>query len=124
MALARRAGDLAVTLAAGALNRRVTIQRRADGYDEAGQPVTTWEDVATVWANIAGQTGMGAITRAQDGVGASIERYSIRIRYREGLDAGMRVVHGSQVFDVRQVRMDFDRREFTDLVCELGGNGD
>lgn len=107
---------------AGTLNRRVTIQRPGEGFDEAGQPVTDWQDVATVWANIAGQTGMGTITRAQDGVGASIERYSIRIRYREGLDAGMRVVSGAQVFDVRQVRMDFDRREYTDLVCEAGGN--
>ena len=39
---------------AGTLNRRVTIQRRVPGQDEAGQPIDTWEDMATVWANIAG----------------------------------------------------------------------
>lgn len=48
---------------AGALNRRVTIQKRVQGQDDWGQPIDTWQDVATVWANIAGQTGLGSITR-------------------------------------------------------------
>ena len=107
---------------AGDLNRQITIQRRSAGVDEIGQPVDTWVDVVTVWANIKGQTGMGTITRMQDNVPASVERYSIRIRYREGINAGMRVVAGSQVFDIRQIRMDFAGRVWTDLICELGGN--
>lgn len=109
---------------AGDLRRRVRIERRVSGVDEIGQPVSAWETVAEVWADIRGQTGMGTITRQQEGVPASVERYSIRIRYRDGITAGMRVVYGAHVFDIRQVRMDFEGREYTDLVCELGGNDD
>lgn len=49
---------------AGKLNRRVTIQRRESGYDEAGQPVDTWADAAEVWADVAGKTGFGAMRDA------------------------------------------------------------
>ena len=104
---------------AGALNRRITIERRQAGTDAIGQPLDTWEKVATVCADIRGFTGMSTISRLQEGVPGSVDRYSIRIRYREDVVAGMRVVHGGQVFDVRHVRMDFAGREYTDLVCEL-----
>ncbi len=109
---------------AGALNRRITLQSRDTGYDEAGQPVDTWTDVAEVWANVRGQTGMGSIRQSvpQDGVAVEMNSYSFRVRFREGLNAGMRVVYSGQNFDVKQVRMDFDKRKWTDLVCELGGN--
>ena len=110
-----------MSIAAGSLNRRITIQQRETGHDDAGQPTSSWADVVTLWANIAGQTGMGSITRAQDDIPASIERYSFRIRYREGITAGMRVLHNGQAFDIRQVRMDFAGHEYTDLVAELGG---
>ncbi len=105
----------------GALNRRATIQRRADGEDAAGQPLLTWVDVATVWANVAGATGLAMIKSVGD-VPAAIKKYSIRIRFREGLDEGMRVVLDGVPFDVQQVRMDYDGRQWTDLVCEQGGN--
>ncbi len=111
-----------MSLAAGTLNRLVTIQRRQDGEDEAGQPLTGWEDVAQVRANIKGPTGLGSITGLQDNVAASINRYSFRIRYRTGIDAGMRVLHDGLPFDIRQVLMDFERRNYTDLVCEQGGS--
>lgn len=106
---------------AGTLNRRITIQRRATGTDAAGQPLQTWADVATVWANILGNTGMASIRHAGE-VSAAIKRYSIRIRFREGLDEGMRVVYAGQNFDIKEVRMDYPGREWTDLVVELGAN--
>ena len=119
-----------MALAAGTLNRRGTIQRRQDGEDEAGQPLDDWDVVAKVWAHVKGQTGMGAITGLQDNVAASIDRYSIRIRYRTGLDAGMRWCFNdendepieSEPFDIKQVRMDFERKEWTDLITEKGGS--
>lgn len=110
-----------MTLVAGKLNRRVTIQQRTAGQDASGQPMLTWTDVATVWANIAGDTGLGSI-RASGDLPAPVKRYSFRIRFREGLDEGMRVVYGGQNFDVKTVRMDYAGREWTDLVCELGAN--
>lgn len=108
-------------LSAGTFNRRVTIQQRVDGQDDAGQPMLTWVDVATVAANVAGATGMGTIKNSGD-VTAAIKRYSIRIRYRTGLNEGMRVLHDAIPFDVKEVRMDYAGHQWTDLVCEQGGN--
>lgn len=111
---------------AGELNRLITIQRRLVGEDAAGQPLQGWDPVpvAQVWANVRGATGMASIRQSSpvDGVAVSMNSYSFRIRYRLGLDAGMRVVFGGQPFDVKQVRMDHAGREWTDLVCEQGGN--
>jgi len=105
----------------GKLNRRILIQRRTPGTDEAGGPLLTWDDVVMVWANVAGDTGLGTI-RASGALPAPIKRYSFRIRFREGLDEGMRVVMGGQDFDIKAVRMDYAGREWTDLVCEVGAN--
>lgn len=113
---------------AGILRTWIRIERREEGQDEAGQPNGAWVEVATVPADPRGQTGMGAITRNQENVGASINAYSFRIRFRRGIDQGMRVVElfdGQAVgepFDVKNVRMDLARRQWTDLICEQGGS--
>jgi len=115
---------------AGTLRTRIRIERREDGQDDAGQPNGPWVEVATVPADPRGQTGMGAITRNQENIGASINAYSFRIRFRRGIDQGMRVLElydGQPVgdpFDIKNVRMDLARRQWTDLICEQGsGDG-
>lgn len=113
---------------AGKLRVWIRIERRQEGSDPAGQPIDEWVEVATVRADPMGQTGMGAITRNQSSIGASINAYSFRLRFRRGLDQGMRVVElfdGQPVgdpFDVKNIRMDYARRRWTDLICEQGGS--
>lgn len=106
---------------AGQLNRRITIQQRTSAQDAAGQPVLTWVDVATVWANIAGDNGLRTIHVAGD-IPLSVKRYSFRIRFREGLNEAMRVLYDGTPFDIRAVRMDYAGRQWTDLVCEEGAS--
>lgn len=102
--------------------RLITIQRRSAGQDAAGQPLLTWEDVAAnVWAQPAGDNGLTTMRSTGD-LSVPVKRYSFRIRYREGLDEGMRVLHRGQAYDIKAVRMDLDAGEWTDLVCELGAN--
>lgn len=109
---------------AGDLNRSITIQAKQSGVDAAGQPINTWTDVATVWANIKGETGMASIrkTLPRDGVSMSLDAYSFRIRFMDGITAGMRVLYQGAAFDILQVRMDYADRVWTDLVCEVGRN--
>lgn len=106
----------------GDLNRSITIQAKQAGQDAAGQPVNTWTDVATVWANIKGETGMASIrkTLPRDGVAMSLDAYSFRIRFLTEIVAGMRVLYEGATFDILQVRMDYAGRIWTDLVCEAG----
>lgn len=109
---------------AGELNRQIVIQSRDSGSDAAGQPVDTWTTLATVWSKILGATGMGSIRQSanRDGVSVELNSYSFRIRYRTDVDAAKRVVFDGNNYDVKQVRHDLAKREWTDLVCELGGN--
>ena len=95
------------------LDQRVTLQQPVAGQDAIGQPVTTWEAVATVWASVAYLSGLSAIKAGAD---VAQVQTSVRIRYRTGINAGMRVVHGAVVFDVRAV-LPGDKNVFLDLVC-------
>lgn len=106
---------------AGLLNRRIEIQTRQAGRDAAGQRVMTWTTTYAVWANIKGATGLGS-TKMQSDMIADINTYSFRIRYLSAVNAGMRIVYNSQNYDIKRVRHDMDRQDWTDLVAEVGGN--
>ena len=102
-------------LRAGQLNRRVTLQRRATGQDAAGQPVSSWQDVATVWASVLTQNGLESIKADRP---VSQVKASIRIRWRTDIDAGLRAVLGATVYDIKAVLPDEIKRQHVDLVCE------
>lgn len=100
----------------GALRNRINIERRTSSQDALGQPVETWALVAAVWADIRHVSGLETIKASAD---TSTVRASIRIRYRTGLDAGMRVTHGATTYDIKAVLPDEARREYVDLICEV-----
>ncbi len=100
---------------AGQLNTRIAITKRVTGQGTIGQPITTWEDVAELWADVRHKSGAESI-RA-DAVTSSVHA-SIRIRYRTGLTPGMRVAAGGMTYEVKAVMPDVARRKFVDLVCE------
>ena len=97
----------------GNLDQRINIERHSTGTDALGQPVETWELVAAVWANIKNQSGLSAIKAESD---VSVVKTSIRIRHRT-VDAGMRVVHGADIYDIRAVLPD-GKKQYVDLVCQ------
>ncbi|MBA3588299.1 phage head closure protein [Methylibium sp.] len=101
---------------AGALNRRITIKQLAAGQDAIGQPLQTWSDVATVWANVLHKSGAESIKAEQE---VSIVRASIRIRRRAGITAAMRCHLGAVVYEIKAVLPDEQDRERIDLACEL-----
>jgi len=101
---------------AGTLNNKVTIQQQASTQDDWGQPLNTWTDIATVWADIRHQSGIETI-KADSPV--SVVKASIRIRYRTGVDAGMRVLHGTTAYNINAVLPDVSKKQYLDLVCEV-----
>ena len=101
---------------AGSLNSKITIQRKTAAAATWGTPEPQgWEDVAKVWSNVRHQSGSESIRAGAD---VSIVRASIRIRWRTGIDAGMRVLFGGQIFDIEAVLPGADRT-YIDLVCKL-----
>lgn len=100
---------------AGRLNRRCVLQAPGTTQDELGQPIPGWTDVATMWADIRMKSGLEAI---KAGAPVSTVQASIRIRYRPGITAGMRVVHNLVAYNIKAVMPDVSGREFIDLACE------
>lgn len=104
-----------MTLRAGELRDKVVIQQKTSGTDAWGAPLPeAWADYASVWANIRFLSGTESIKAGAD---VSVVRASIRIRWREDVTAGMRVVAGAQTFDVEAVLYG-QRREYVDLACK------
>lgn len=101
---------------AGRLNRRCTLQTPNTATDELGQPIPGWTDVATVWADIRMKSGMESI---KSGAPVSVVAASIRIRYRAGVNAGMRVVHNLVAYEIKAVMPDVSGRVYLDLACEV-----
>nr|WP_308428267.1 phage head closure protein [Pigmentiphaga litoralis] len=100
------------------MNRRITIQRRGSDLDGWNQPQPdSWSDVATLWASIRTMNGREFAAADRD---ASSVTASIRLRYRTDLTAGMRVLHGSTIYNVTAVLPDELRREHVDLACTTG----
>lgn len=106
-----------MTLDAGTLKDRITIQRRLPG-GALGQPSKNWETVVQVWANIRFGSGSEAIRSGQV---VSAAKCSIRIRWRADITAEMRAVSGSVVYSIKAILPDMQFREYVDLVCEVAG---
>lgn len=103
---------------AGVLRNQIQIQRKVTAGGSLGHDSTTWEDVfpGKLWANIRYTSGSEAIRSGQE---ASLASVSIRIRWREGITAGMRVVHNGANFDIQAVLPDAVGRKHVDLVCKV-----
>ena len=101
---------------AGRLNRRCLLQSPSQSVDELGQPIPGWTDVATLWADIRMKSGLESI---KAGASVSVVQASIRVRYRAGINAGMRIVHNLTAYNITAVMPDVGGREYVDLVAEV-----
>lgn len=100
----------------GTLRWRCALQRPPTGQDAAGQPHTTWVHVANFWADLRGAGGLEAIKADAP---TSIRQVSIRLRWRTGITAGMRVVCQGTTYNILAVLPDLKNKEHVDLACEV-----
>lgn len=101
---------------AGELRHRVTIQEPQAGRDSYGAETVVWVNVATVWAAIEPLAGQERFLAQSDQVLAE-GMVRIRIRYRSGITAKMRVAFSNRVFDVQQIAEVQTRRREMLLIC-------
>lgn len=107
-----------MTIVAGSFPHQIHIQRKTGGKDGWDTPLPeAWENITVkpIWANVKFLSGSESIKADAD---ISLVRASIRIRWRIGIDAGMRVLFGAQVFDIEAV-LPGSGRQHVDLVCRL-----
>lgn len=92
-----------MALAAGPLRHRVRLQERRLTQDSWGSPVFEWIDVASVWAAVEPLSAREFMA-AQSEQSQVVAR--IRIRYREGVNGQMRILHRGKVYNIAGVLAD------------------
>lgn len=105
-----------MTLRAGRLRHRVTIQKPTEGTANAfGETVDTWSDVATVHASVIMQTGREAFEAAKVQPEGTVE---VIVRYRSDLTSEKRFKFGDRLLFIDNVIADDRRRQQTCLCHE------
>ena len=99
---------------AGQLKNKVTLQTLTETVDPIGQPINTWVDVATVWADIRYLSGLESIKSDAD---VSIAKVSIRVRYRADIKPSMRAVCDGVIYQIKAVLP--SGKVYIDLACEV-----
>lgn len=94
---------------------RIQIVSPTAGQDAAGQPLG-WAPLVSLWAHVRLLSGVETIKA--DAQTSSVKA-SIRICYRRDIDASMRVVIGSDTYQINAVMPDIATHQFTDIVAEL-----
>ncbi len=95
----------------GRLDRRIVIEQSTPAQDSSGQPVESWAELATVWAEVV-PVGGSEIFQAKQFGAETVKKF--RIRWRGDVTAKMRVVYDSANYDIADVAEDrrFERRQF------------
>lgn len=97
----------------GSMDRRIKLQRATINRDANSSAVTTWADLASVWANKADQGG-----REFRAAGALLSETTtvFRIRYFSGLTSADRVEYGGIKYDILSIG-EIGRRDGMTLQC-------
>jgi SPP1 family predicted phage head-tail adaptor len=98
----------------GKLSEPIKFQSRQASVDSIGQPVEVWQDEWTDWADVRHLRGLETL---RAGAETSVVKASFRIRFRDGVTAGMRVVWNNVAYNITAA-LPQGRRSFIDLACE------
>jgi len=101
---------------AGQLRQRVTIQQQTGSRDSFGGEVVTWSDVATVWGAVEPLAGTEAFQQVGDQV-LAVAYVKVRLRYRGGITAKMRLVFNFRILDIEHVANLDTRNWEINLLC-------
>lgn len=103
-----------------AKNRKIILQSPSGTRNAIGERVTTWTDVATVWAEISPLSVRDLLAAGQM---QSEVTHRIRVRYGASIaaiDASWRVLYGTRALTISGVRnINEAGREF-ELLCHEG----
>lgn len=97
---------------AGALDRRVTIERYSVTQNAYGEEVESWSPLTTVSAQVIQQSGREFL--AADALQASV-RVLFRLRWIEGVKGTDRVIYGDRQHNIQEVK-ELGRREGLELM--------
>lgn len=110
---------------AGTLDERVTIQALTTVQNAYGEPVETWTDSATVWADVRPASGWERFVSGADQEQAVVS-HVVTMRYQGGVSpVTHRFSWGGRVLDVEAVRDVTGRMAELQVLCrEVIGAGE
>jgi SPP1 family predicted phage head-tail adaptor len=88
---------------AGKLDRRITIQRKSVTESGSGEPIETWADLATVWAQARPLRGDERFATRQL-VGTAVMTFHIRYRGDLAITVKDRISYDGKLWDILDVR--------------------
>lgn len=84
-------------VAAGRMDRLITIEQNAETQSGTGDPAESWSTFATVWAGKRDLSGREFLEARQLASEATTE---FTIHYRDDITTKMRIVLAGQVYDI------------------------
>lgn len=103
-----------------AKNRKIILQSPTGSRDAIGERVTTWTNVATVWAEISPLSVRDLLAAGQT---QSEVTHRVRVRYAASIaaiDSSWRVLYGTRVFVISGVRNINEAGLEFELLCSEG----
>lgn len=97
-------------------DEQITIQQEVTTYDSNNNPIQTWNDVATMWAEATPRTGGEDFNQALQG----FQRYQFKILHRDGLDVQMRIQWDGKTWNIRSITrvQDEMRNKELEIIAE------
>ncbi len=92
-----------MSIAAGKLRHRVTLQAYVEMRSPFGEVIQEWQDQGQAWADIAPQSGREYM--ASQSLQSEVTT-RITIRYRPDIDATWRIVHRNKTYQIHAVLPD------------------
>ena len=110
-----------MTLRAGKLRHQVVIQAQDTTQDSYGDAVRSWEDVATVWAEVRPLSGRELWAAQQT---QATTTHQVVLRYLDGVTSSCRVKYGTRLLGIDAVLNPDERNERLVLLCTEGASDD
>jgi SPP1 family predicted phage head-tail adaptor len=79
---------------------RISVQQQTTSTDAGGGKVNTWAEIFSSWASVNPLTGHESYAWGQL---MEESNYVIKIRYRAGVTAAMKIIWQSRTFDIQTV---------------------
>lgn len=105
------------------LRHRLTLQEEVRTQDTVGGYTRSWRDVAQLWAEVFPVTASQWVGRGESVSAEQIQAvvtHRIVLRYRPGVDSGMRFVFDNRVFNIRSVTNKEEKNEVLEILAEEG----
>jgi SPP1 family predicted phage head-tail adaptor len=99
---------------AGTLRNRVTLQQQINTQNAIGELTQQWLDVATVSASVLDVNGREYVTA--NAIENPVD-CKITIRHRKGVVPAMRVVRGTDTYNIQAVLNPSGKRDYLVLMC-------